>query len=107
MLSGLVLAIGAAFVLPTARSLISGMVSPSEQGVVLSSLASLTGLASAIGPVAAGWIYDTSQVGCFVFEASAGLLGLALLKGEQVNHSPTASGSGTSPSETPIQDHQT
>jgi MFS family permease len=79
LLSGMVLAVGAAFVLPTARSLVSGLVAPTEQGVVLGSLASLTGLASAIGPIAAGWIYDKSSLGCFLFEAFFALLGIALL----------------------------
>jgi len=79
MVSSLLLAIGAAFVLPTARSLVSGLVSPGEQGIILGSLASLTGLASAIGPIAAGWIYDQSPVGCFVFEAAFALIGLVLV----------------------------
>jgi MFS family permease len=77
--SSLLLAIGAAFVLPTARSLVAGLVSPSEQGVTLGSLASLTGIASAIGPIAAGWIYDQSNVGCFLFEAAFALIGMVLL----------------------------
>ncbi|WP_411870586.1 MFS transporter [Vulcanococcus limneticus] len=77
--SGLLLAVGAAFVLPTARSLVSGLASTSEQGVILGSLASLTGIASAIGPIAAGWIYDQSPVGCFVFEAGFALLGMLLV----------------------------
>jgi MFS family permease len=77
--SSLLLAIGAAFVLPTARSLVAGLVSPSEQGVTLGSLASLTGIASTIGPIAAGWIYDQSNVGCFLFEAAFALIGMVLL----------------------------
>lgn len=81
--SGLLLAVGAAFVLPTARSLVAGLVSPSEQGVTLGSLASLTGIASAIGPIAAGWIYDQSNVGCFLFEAAFALIGMGLLGRQQ------------------------
>jgi MFS family permease len=77
--SALLLAIGAAFVQPTASSLVSGLVSPTEQGVVLGSLASLSGLANAIGPVAAGWIYDQSPLGCFLFQAGFALLGIVLL----------------------------
>lgn len=83
VVSSLLLAVGAAFVLPTARSLVAGLVSPSEQGVTLGSLASLTGIASAIGPIAAGWIYDQSSVGCFVFEAGFALIGMALLGRQQ------------------------
>lgn len=79
VLSAILLAIGAAFVLPTARSLVSGLVPASEQGITLGSLASLTGLASAIGPIAAGWIYDQSPLACFLFEALFCLLGMALL----------------------------
>lgn len=92
--SGLLLAIGAAFVLPTARSLVAGLVSPSEQGVTLGSLASLTGIASAIGPIAAGWIYDKSTLGCFVFEAGFAVIGMALL-GRKPSHLEEAS--STSP----------
>jgi hypothetical protein len=47
--------------------------------VVLGSLASLSGLANAIGPVAAGWIYDQSPLGCFLFQAGFALLGIVLL----------------------------
>lgn len=79
LLGGILLATGAAFVIPTARSLISGMVNQRSQGVTLGSLASLTGIASAAGPVAAGWIYDQSTLTCFLFEAGACLLGVLLL----------------------------
>jgi len=79
ILSGMLLAIGAAFVLPTARSLISGLVPENKQGTMLGSLASLTGIASAIGPIAAGWLYDKSTVACFLFEAGLALLGMLLL----------------------------
>jgi len=77
--SGMILAVGAAFVLPTARSLVSGLVAANEQGVVLGSLASLTGLASAIGPISAGWIYDKSPLGCFLFEAAFAGVGILLI----------------------------
>ena len=79
VLGGMLLATGAAFVIPTARSLVSGMVSQRSQGVTLGSLASLTGIASAAGPVIAGWIYDQSILVCFLFEAGACLLGMVLL----------------------------
>lgn len=79
ILSGIILALGAAFVLPTARSLIAGLVPSDKQGVTLGSLASLTGLASAIGPIAAGWMYDQSTLACFALEAGACLLGVLLL----------------------------
>jgi MFS family permease len=85
VVSSLLLAVGAAFVLPTARSLVAGLVSPSEQGVTLGSLASLTGIASAIGPIAAGWIYDQSSVGCFLFEAAFAVIGMALLGRQHQN----------------------
>jgi MFS family permease len=77
--AGIILALGAAFVLPTARSLIAGLVPSDQQGVTLGSLTSLTGLASAIGPIAAGWVYDRSTLACFAMEASACLLGVVLL----------------------------
>ena len=79
VLGGILLASGAALVIPTARSLVSGMVSQRSQGVTLGSLASLTGIASAAGPVAAGWIYDQSTLTCFLFEAGACLIGMVLL----------------------------
>jgi MFS family permease len=46
---------------------------------MLGSLASLTGIASAIGPIAAGWLYDKSTVACFLFEAGFAVLGMLLL----------------------------
>jgi len=79
VLGGMLLATGAAFVIPTARSLVSGMVNQRSQGVTLGSLASLTGIASAAGPVLAGWIYDQSTLTCFLFEAGACVLGMVLL----------------------------
>lgn len=79
LLSGMILALGAAFVLPTARSLIAGLVPADQQGVTLSSLASLTGLASAIGPVLVGWVYDRSTLAAFALEALACLVGVVLL----------------------------
>ncbi len=89
VLSGLVIAAGAAFVQPTASSLVSGLSPATEQGVVLGSLASLTGLMNAVGPIAAGWIYDQSPIACFIFEAGIVLIGIALLgskpKPEPVN----------------------
>mgnify|MGYP006268461901 CR=1 FL=1 len=79
VLSGVVLAGGTAFVLPTARSLVSGLVSSDQQGAILGSLASLTGIASVIGPVTAGWLYDLNPLACFGFEALASLVGVMLL----------------------------
>ncbi len=79
ILSGIVIATGAAFVQPTASSLVSGLTPSSEQGVALGSLASLTGLTNAIGPISAGWIYDQSPLACFIFEAGCVLIGILLL----------------------------
>jgi MFS family permease len=79
LLSGLVIAVGAAFVQPTASSLVSGLSASTEQGVVLGSLASLTGLMNAIGPITAGLIYDRNPFACFVFEAGFVIVGIALL----------------------------
>ena len=79
LLSGITLALGAAFILPTARSLIAGLVPSDNQGATLGGLASLTGIASAIGPIAAGWVYDQSTLACFALEAGACLLGVLLL----------------------------
>lgn len=79
VLSGLVIAVGAAFVQPTASSLISGLSPSTEQGVVLGSLASLTGLMNAIGPITAGFIYDQNPFACFAFEAGFVIAGIALL----------------------------
>lgn len=79
ILSGILIAVGAAFVQPTASSLVSGLSASSEQGIVLGSLASLTGLMNAIGPITAGWIYDQNPVACFAFEAGATIVGIALL----------------------------
>lgn len=79
VMSGLVIAVGAAFVQPTASSLISGLSPATEQGVVLGSLASLAGLTNAVGPIAAGWIYDQNPIACFTFEAGFVIIGIALL----------------------------
>jgi len=79
VLSGICIAIGTVFVLPTSRSLASSLVASNQQGATLGSLASLTGIASVIGPVAAGWIYDQSAAGCFIFQASACLIGAIIL----------------------------
>ena len=92
---GVLLATGAAFVIPTARSLVSGMVNQRNQGVTLGSLASLTGIASAAGPVAAGWLYDQSSLTSFAFEAGACLLGMVLL-GRAPGANPMASESSAS-----------
>ena len=86
--SGLLIALGCAFVQPTASSLVSGLAGASEQGVVLGSLASLTGLANAIGPIAAGWIYDQSPLACFAFEAGVTIVGLALIGRTPQNPQP-------------------
>jgi MFS family permease len=84
VISGVVLAIGTAFVLPTSRSLVSGLAPADQQGAILGSLASLTGIASVIGPNTAGWLYDFSPIACFGFEALASIIG-ALLLGRQSN----------------------
>ena len=77
--SSIALAIGASLVLPTARSLVSGLVSSQEQGVQLASLASLSGTASCLGPIVAGWLYDITPIASFSVEAIACLMGWILL----------------------------
>ena len=77
--SSIALAIGASLVLPTARSLVSGLVSSKEQGVQLASLASLSGIASCLGPIVAGWLYDIHPIASFSVEALACLGGWFLL----------------------------
>ena len=79
VISGVILAIGTAFVLPTSRSLVSGLAPTDEQGAILGSLASLTGIASVIGPITAGWLYDITPLACFAFEALASVIGAFLL----------------------------
>lgn len=79
VLSGVVLAIGTAFVLPTSRSLVAGLTPADKQGAILGSLGSLTGVASVIGPVTAGWLYDITPLACFGFEALACIIGVLLL----------------------------
>ena len=77
--SSIALAIGASLVLPTARSMVSGLVSSQEQGVQLASLASLSGTASCLGPIVAGWLYDITPIASFSVEAIACLMGWILL----------------------------
>ena len=79
VIASMCLAIGASFVLPTARSLISGLVSAQDQGVTLASLASLSGIASSLGPIIAGWLYDKNTFSSFAFEAGACLIGWFLI----------------------------
>lgn len=79
VIASMSLAIGAAFVLPTARSLVSGLVSSKDQGVMLASLASLSGIASSLGPIIAGWLYDKNTFSSFAFEAGACLIGWFLI----------------------------
>ena len=81
--SSIALAIGASLVLPTARSLVSGLVSSNEQGVQLASLASLSGIASCLGPIIAGWLYDIKPIASFSVEALACLTGWLLLNQQQ------------------------
>ena len=76
--SSIALAI-ASLVLPTARSLVSGLVSSTEQGVQLASLASLSGIAGCLGPIVAGWLYDIHPIASFSVEALACLGGWFLL----------------------------
>ncbi|MEB3234255.1 MAG: MFS transporter [Cyanobacteriota bacterium] len=85
VLSGLIIAVGAALVQPTASSIISGLSPSTEQGVALGSLASLTGFMNAIGPISAGWIYDQSPTACFVFEAIVVATGIALIRTAENN----------------------
>jgi MFS family permease len=79
VLSGMILALGSAFVVPTSRSLVSGLVPSSQQGAILGSLASLTGVSSVIGPIAAGALYDITPLACFAFEALTCITGAVLL----------------------------
>lgn len=96
VLSGLVIAVGAAFVQPTASSLVSGLSPSSEQGVVLGSLASLTGLMNAIGPITAGWLYDQSPIACFLFEAGCVIIGILLLGKDPTTKLPPPNPAGAS-----------
>jgi MFS family permease len=75
----MILALGSAFVVPTSRSLVSGLVPSSQQGAILGSLASLTGVSSVIGPIAAGALYDITPLACFAFEALTCITGAVLL----------------------------
>lgn len=77
--AGILLAVGASLVLPTSRSLVSGLVSKKEQGVQLASLASLAAIASTIGPVMGGWLYDQSTVISFLVEALVCIIGFAII----------------------------
>ena len=77
--AGILLAVGASLVLPTSRSLVSGLVSKNEQGVQLASLASLAAIASTIGPVMGGWLYDRSTVLSFLIEAIVCVIGFAII----------------------------
>ena len=77
--AGIFLAVGASLVLPTSRSLVSGLVSKNEQGVQLASLASLAAIASTIGPVMGGWLYDRSTVLSFLIEAIVCVVGFAII----------------------------
>lgn len=79
--SALLISVGAALVIPTARSLVSNRVSDTEQGVMLGSLLSLTGIASALGPVSAGLLYDRSPVVSFLFQALVCVIGMLVLRG--------------------------
>jgi MFS family permease len=77
--AGILLAVGASLVLPTSRSLVSGLVSKKEQGVQLASLASLAAIASTIGPVMGGWLYDQSTFISFLVEALVCIIGFAII----------------------------
>ncbi len=79
VVSAMLLAIGASFVQPTSRSLISGLTPSEKQGVVLGSLASLTNLANCAGPIVAGVIYDKTPSGSFITQAAVILVGAYLL----------------------------
>lgn len=79
--SALLISVGAALVIPTARSLVSSRVPDSEQGVMLGSLLALTGIASALGPIAAGFLYDRSPLASFLAQAVVCVIGMVLLRG--------------------------
>jgi len=80
VVASICLAIGASFVLPTSRGLISGLVSKKEQGIKLASLASLAGVANSLGPIMGGWLFDKSTAVSFIFEAVMCMAGWTLLK---------------------------
>lgn len=79
VISAMLLAIGASFVQPTSRSLISGLTDSDKQGVVLGSLTSVTNLANSAGPILAGLIYDKNAYGSFFAQAGVIALGALLL----------------------------
>lgn len=79
--AAVMLSVGAACVIPTARSLVSRLVPENRQGVMLGSLLAITGLASALGPMLAGVLYDLSPTLCFLLQAVVCLLGAPLLRG--------------------------
>lgn len=58
-----------------ARSLVSSSAPPDQQGVILGSFASLAGVASVIGPIAGGFIYDLSAPVSFLLQALICLVG--------------------------------
>lgn len=80
VVSAILLAVGASFVQPTSRSLISGLTSSDRQGVVLGSLTSVTNLANSAGPILAGLIYDKNAYGSFIAQAGVIALGAFLLR---------------------------
>lgn len=82
VLSGILLAIGAGLTIPTARVLVASKMPASEQGVSFGSLMSLAGLASALGPVAGGALYDVSTAGCFLLQAVICVVGAGILQQE-------------------------
>jgi MFS family permease len=79
--AAVMLSVGAACVIPTARSLVSRLVPENRQGVMLGSLLALTGIASALGPMLAGVLYDLSPSLCFLLQAAVCLAGAPLLRG--------------------------
>ncbi len=77
--AAIMLSVGAACVIPTARSLVSRLVPENRQGVMLGSLLAMTGIASALGPMVGGVLYDVSPALCFLLQGLVCLLGVPLL----------------------------
>jgi len=75
VIAAILLATGAAFMVTAARSLVSSSAPPDQQGVILGSFASLAGVASVIGPIAGGFIYDLSAPVSFLLQALICLVG--------------------------------
>jgi MFS family permease len=77
--AGILLAIGSGLTIPTARAMVSAGMQANEQGVSFGSLMALSGMASALGPVLGGLIYDQSTAAAFLLQAAICLGGAYIL----------------------------